>query len=108
MWSGPRTCSRTFRQSRRRCRATTSRLVEQPMSIEVNAQHESPQAGAMVARVRGVSLRYGKTLALDGVDLDIPAGCMAGFIGPDGVGKSSLFSLIAGARAIQSGTVLVL
>ena len=38
----------------------------------------TPQAPATVARVRDVSLRYGKTLALDGVDLDIPAGCMAG------------------------------
>jgi ribosome-dependent ATPase len=61
-----------------------------------------------VARLRGVGLRYGTTVALDAIDLDIPAGCMAGFIGPDGVGKSSLFSLIAGAHAIQSGRVEVL
>ena len=33
---------------------------------------------------------------------------MVGLIGPDGVGKSSLFSLIAGAHAIQSGRVEVL
>jgi ribosome-dependent ATPase len=63
---------------------------------------------AAVARVRDVSLRYGKTQALDAVSLDIPAGCMAGIIGPDGVGKSSLFSLVAGARQIQTGTVEVL
>jgi ABC-type glutathione transport system ATPase component len=49
------------------------------------------------------SLRYGKTLALDGVTLDIPAGCMVGLIGPDGVGKSSLLALLAGARAVQQG-----
>jgi ribosome-dependent ATPase len=68
----------------------------------------SSRATGTVARIRDVSLRYGKTLALDGVNLDIPAGCMAGFIGPDGVGKSSLFSLVAGARVIQTGTVQVL
>ena len=43
------------------------------------------------------------TVALDGVTLDIPAGCMVGLIGPDGVGKSSLLGLIAGARQIQAG-----
>ena len=42
-------------------------------------------------------------LALDEVTLDIPAGCMVGLIGPDGVGKSSLLSLIAGARADPGG-----
>ncbi|WP_142803782.1 MULTISPECIES: ribosome-associated ATPase/putative transporter RbbA [Tepidiphilus] len=61
-----------------------------------------------VARLQGVSLVYGKTRALDGVDLDIPSGCRVGFIGPDGVGKSSLLSLISGARAIQQGKVWVL
>jgi ribosome-dependent ATPase len=55
-----------------------------------------------------VGLRYGKTRALDAVDLDVPADCMVGFIGPDGVGKSSIFSLLAGARAIQSGQIEVL
>jgi ribosome-dependent ATPase len=65
-------------------------------------------ATSAVARIGDVSLRYGKTLALDAVTLDIPAGCMAGFIGPDGVGKSSLFSLVAGARRLQRGTMEVL
>ncbi|MAA99213.1 MULTISPECIES: ribosome-associated ATPase/putative transporter RbbA [Hyphomicrobiales] len=58
--------------------------------------------------IEGVSLSYGKTLALDGVDLDIPAGQMVGLIGPDGVGKSSLLSLIAGARIVQTGKIEVL
>ena len=58
-----------------------------------------------VARIAGVSLRLGKTLALDDVTLDIPAGVRVGLIGPDGVGKSSLLSLLAGARKVQSGSV---
>jgi len=61
-----------------------------------------------VVRLRGVRLQYGATQALAGIDQDIPAGVMVGLIGPDGVGKSSLLSLIAGARAIQDGTVEVL
>jgi len=63
---------------------------------------------ASVARVVQVSLTYGKTKALDGVTLDLPAGCMVGLIGPDGVGKSSLMALVAGARKIQEGRVEVL
>lgn len=61
-----------------------------------------------VARLTGVGLRYGETRALDAVDLEIPAGGMVGLIGPDGVGKSSLLALVAGARRIQSGEVQVL
>jgi ribosome-dependent ATPase len=61
-----------------------------------------------VARLQDVSLRYGETLALDAVSIDIPAASMAGFIGPDGTGKSTLLALIAGARAIQRGKIEVL
>ena len=61
-----------------------------------------------VIELRGVGLRYGKTRALHDIDLDVPAGSRVALIGPDGVGKSSLLSLLAGARAIQSGRIAVL
>ena len=61
-----------------------------------------------VARLDQVSHHYKTAVALDNVTLDIPAGCMAGFIGPDGVGKSSAMALIAGVRKIQQGDVRVL
>ena len=61
-----------------------------------------------VARLEDVSQHYGDAAALDGVTIDVPAGRMVGLIGPDGVGKSSLLSIIAGARQIQSGKVFVL
>jgi len=60
------------------------------------------------ARVRGVSHRYGRTVALDDVTLEIPARCMVGLIGPDGVGKSTLLALISGVRRIQEGEVFAL
>lgn len=62
----------------------------------------------MVARLDAVSLYYGKVAALDNIRLDIPAGKMVGLIGPDGVGKSSLLALLAGARRVQVGNVFVL
>lgn len=63
---------------------------------------------ATVARLTGVTLAYGELLALDNVSIDLPSGAMVGLIGPDGVGKSSLLSLVAGARKIQQGNVEVL
>jgi ribosome-dependent ATPase len=63
--------------------------------------------GDAVARLADVTHFYRKIAALDAVTLALPAGCMVGLIGPDGVGKSSLLSIIAGARQIQSGKVCV-
>ena len=62
----------------------------------------------LVARLTRVSHRYRDVAALDDVSLDIPVGCMAGLIGPDGVGKSTLLGLVAGATEIQDGQVWVL
>ncbi len=61
-----------------------------------------------VVRLADVGLRYGKAVALAGIHLDLPAQRMVGLIGPDGVGKSSLLALVAGARALQQGSLLVL
>jgi len=61
-----------------------------------------------IAEVSGLTLRYGKVAALKDLTLRIPARQMVGLIGPDGVGKSSLLSLLAGSRVIQEGDVSVL
>ena len=65
-------------------------------------------APPLAARARSVSHVFKKTRALDDVTLDFPSGRMIGLIGPDGVGKSTLLSLIAGARKIQQGEVAAL
>jgi ribosome-dependent ATPase len=67
-----------------------------------------PVSNDLVASIVDVSLTYGKVVALNGVSLQIPAGKIVGLIGPDGVGKSSLLSLLSGARVIQKGHVEVL
>ena len=64
--------------------------------------------GDIVARLHNVGQQYARTIALANVDLEIPARQMVGLIGPDGVGKSSLLALIAGARRLQQGRVEVL
>ena len=60
-----------------------------------------------VARLESVTQVYPRASALNSVSLEVPSGCMVGLIGPDGVGKSTLLSIVAGARQIQSGRVFV-
>lgn len=57
-------------------------------------------SGTPVVSVKNLTYRFGKITALDDVSLDIPRGIIMGMIGPDGVGKSTLLSLITGARAM--------
>ncbi len=60
-----------------------------------------------VAKLAHVSHRYGASIALEDVNVEVPANCMVGVIGPDGVGKSTLLALISGVRSIQDGDVVV-
>ncbi|MEP3277214.1 MAG: ribosome-associated ATPase/putative transporter RbbA [Stappiaceae bacterium] len=61
-----------------------------------------------VIRISRVTHRYRKHTALDSLSLDLPTGQLIGFIGPDGVGKSTLLGLITGAKKLQSGKIVVL
>ncbi len=61
-----------------------------------------------IAKVKNLSHKYSDVIALDNVTLEIPSGKMIGFIGPDGVGKSTLLAIISGVKKIQTGDVSVL
>ncbi|MGZ3456883.1 MAG: ribosome-associated ATPase/putative transporter RbbA [Archangium sp.] len=65
-------------------------------------------ASKPVVSIQGVTHRYGSVVALDGISLDFPRGIMVGLVGPDGVGKSTLMALVAGAKKLQQGRVTVL
>jgi len=65
-------------------------------------------AATCVARLEDVDMAYGQVRALAGITLDVPAGAVVGLIGPDGVGKSTLLALLAGARRMQHGRIEVL
>ena len=62
-------------------------------------------SAAPAARLLGVTQQYGAVAALDDVSLDIPGERMIGLIGPDGVGKSTMLSLVAGVRKLQTGRI---
>jgi len=63
---------------------------------------------SLIAAVTSVSHRYEKVIALDNISFEIPAGCMVGLLGPDGVGKSTLLGLLSGSRKLQEGSIEVL
>jgi ribosome-dependent ATPase len=60
-----------------------------------------------IVEIAGLGHRYGGVAALSDIDLALPAGGLIGIVGPDGVGKSTLLSIIAGVTRIQDGSVKV-
>ncbi len=68
----------------------------------------SPVDNAFAVELRSLKHRYARVAAVDDISLRIPAGIIAGLIGPDGVGKSTLLALVSGVRRIQQGDVIAL
>ena len=58
-------------------------------------------------RIRDLTVRYGDTVAVDTLDLDLAPGKIYGLLGRNGSGKTSLLSVLAGYRRASSGTVTV-
>jgi iron(III) transport system ATP-binding protein len=57
-------------------------------------------------RIEGVRKRFGKTVAVDGVDLSIPKGSLFFLLGPSGCGKTTLLRMLAGFIAPDEGRIL--
>src|SRR5690242_17473118 len=58
--------------------------------------------------VRGLTVRYGGTMAVDGLDLRIPAGQTVALLGPNGAGKSTIVNAVLGLLRPAAGTIGVL
>ena len=66
-----------------------------------------PRLGNIVIEAQDVSKAFGKKILLDHVNFTIPKGAIVGVIGPNGVGKSTLFKMIIGKEQPDSGTFKV-
>jgi len=65
-------------------------------------------ADDLVIHAEGLTKRYGPTLALDGLDLAIPAGEVYGYLGPNGAGKTTTIRLLLGLHRASAGSARVL
>jgi len=66
-------------------------------------------AGADAAAIacRGLTKRYGAVTALDGLDLDVPAGSVFGFLGPNGAGKTTTLRILTSLARATAGSATV-
>ena len=68
---------------------------------------KGPRLGNVVIKADKISKGYGDKLLLENLDLDVPPGAIVGIIGPNGVGKTTLFRMITGQEKPDSGTIKV-
>jgi len=69
---------------------------------------EAPGAEDAAIRTRGLSKRYGRVRAVDGLDLTVPRGSLFGFLGPNGAGKSTTIRMLTGLVRPTAGEASVL
>jgi ABC-2 type transport system ATP-binding protein len=65
----------------------------------------APRDGTIVAR--NLTKRYGRITAIDGLELDVPAGSVFGFLGPNGAGKTTTLRLLTGLGRPTTGEAIV-
>jgi energy-coupling factor transport system ATP-binding protein len=93
----------SVRDARRLAPGLRSRLPAAPDG----ARRPPATTGASVATVRRLSARFGRLLALDGINLDLAAGEVTAVMGRNGAGKTTLLRHLVGLRAPEQGTVTV-
>ncbi|MEV4371241.1 ATP-binding cassette domain-containing protein [Nonomuraea sp. NPDC049637] len=97
-----------FTRARRRERAARPLLEAASAAPAAEPAPLPPAAGeGNVLEIRGLSVRFGQVVALDGVDLTVPALGVSGLIGPNGAGKSTLISAVTGFAARYEGSVVL-
>jgi putative spermidine/putrescine transport system ATP-binding protein/spermidine/putrescine transport system ATP-binding protein len=58
-------------------------------------------------QLRGVSKHFGKVVAVDNIDLDIPDGSLLTLLGPSGCGKTTILRMIAGLETPTDGDIFI-
>lgn len=67
-----------------------------------------PGAQQSALSLRGLTRRFGDTMAVDRLDLEVPRGSFYGLVGPNGAGKTTTLSMATGLLRPDAGTALVL
>jgi ABC-2 type transport system ATP-binding protein len=75
----------------------TARATAFPVAADV------PAGTGPAARARGLRKVFGRTVAVAGIDLDVPSGAVLGMLGPNGSGKTTLIRLLLGLTTPTAG-----
>ena len=79
------------------------------MSTDVRTEsRETSRLPLPVITVRGLAKRFGRTVAVADVSLDVHDGEIFGLIGPNGAGKTTTMECVQGSRRADGGTISVL
>ncbi|MDH6236972.1 ABC transporter ATP-binding protein [Cryobacterium sp. CG_9.6] len=65
-------------------------------------------SGALAIETRGLTKRFGRQTAVNGIDLHVPRGAVFGFLGPNGSGKTTSIRMLLGLTSATSGDISVL
>ncbi|MEL6390202.1 MAG: energy-dependent translational throttle protein EttA [Bacteroidota bacterium] len=83
---------------------SNAEVKEKEASLELYIP-PGPRLGDTVINVSGLVKSYDKRVLIDGLDMSIPKNAIVGIIGPNGVGKSTLFRMIMGEETPDSGQI---
>jgi len=68
---------------------------------------KSYKKNSTIVSLEKLSLKYGRKIILDNLNLKVNAGQILGLLGPNGVGKSTIFNLIIGLIKPDYGSILI-
>jgi ATP-binding cassette ChvD family protein len=87
------------------------KLAAQHQEVDVNSLDiqvvAGPKLGTQVVKAEGLRKAFGENVLFDGVNFEVPRGAVLGLIGPNGVGKTTLFRMIVGKDKPDSGKLIV-
>lgn len=100
------------RQSKSKARISQyENLLKEPSVEKINEMSiyipPGPRLGDIVVEAKGVTKAYGVKLLFDDLNFSIPRGAVVGVVGPNGVGKTTLFRMITGQETADSGSFKV-
>jgi spermidine/putrescine transport system ATP-binding protein len=84
----------------------SAHLASRPGAVAAGASN-GRDPGAPDIRLQGVTKRFGDTVAVDALDLDIPRGTFFALLGPSGCGKTTTLRMVGGFEAPTEGRILL-